>query len=146
MQNYSECLHCPTIHPELSTKLPYTSGANDLTEGAFLGGYMEIKAPNESATMSGRACALPLIALLPPPGSERVQYQLLEKWETGCAVQTIEEAAQTVEKLLKNPRRLTRMRENARVFGHHGRLFVDVRLSPFLAEKACYREGNESYS
>lgn len=60
MQNYSECLHCPTIHPELSTKLPYTSGANDLTEGPFLGGYMEIKAPHESATMSGRACAIPL--------------------------------------------------------------------------------------
>ncbi len=60
MQNYSECLHCPTIHPELSTKLPYTSGANDLVEGPFLGGYMEIKAPNESATMSGRSCALPL--------------------------------------------------------------------------------------
>ncbi|HMG19492.1 MAG TPA: SRPBCC family protein, partial [Gemmatimonadales bacterium] len=55
-----ECLHCPTIHPELSTKLPYTSGANDLIEGPFLGGYMEIKAPNESATMTGRACALPL--------------------------------------------------------------------------------------
>ena len=60
LQNYSECLHCPTIHPELSTKLPYTSGANDLVEGPFLGGYMEIKAPNESATMSGRACGLPL--------------------------------------------------------------------------------------
>ncbi len=60
MQNYSECLHCPTIHPELSTKLPYTSGANDLTEGPFLGGYMEIKAPHESATISGRSCALPL--------------------------------------------------------------------------------------
>ena len=60
LQNYSECLHCPTIHPELTTKLPYTSGANDLTEGPFLGGYMEIKAPHESATMSGRACALPL--------------------------------------------------------------------------------------
>ena len=63
LQNYSECLHCPTIHPELTTKLPYTSGANDLTEGAFLGGYMEIKAPHESATMSGRACAIPLGAL-----------------------------------------------------------------------------------
>ena len=60
MQNYSECMHCPTIHPELSTKLPYTSGANDLVEGAFLGGYMEIKAPNKSATMSGRSCAIPL--------------------------------------------------------------------------------------
>ena len=54
-QNYSECLHCPTIHPKLATVLPYQSGANDLTEGPFLGGYMEIKAPNESATMSGRA-------------------------------------------------------------------------------------------
>jgi Rieske 2Fe-2S family protein len=60
VQNYSECLHCPTIHPELSTRLPYTSGANDLTEGPFLGGYMEIRPPGESATMSGRACALPL--------------------------------------------------------------------------------------
>jgi glycine betaine catabolism A len=53
-QNYSECLHCPTIHPKLATVLPYQSGANDLVEGPFLGGYMEIKAPNESATMSGR--------------------------------------------------------------------------------------------
>ena len=60
LQNYNECLHCPTIHPELSTKLPYTSGANDLIEGPFLGGYMEIKAPHESATISGRSCALPL--------------------------------------------------------------------------------------
>lgn len=55
-QNYSECLHCPTIHPELSLVLPYRSGANDLTEGRFLGGYMEIKEPHESATLSGRAC------------------------------------------------------------------------------------------
>ncbi len=60
LQNYNECLHCPTIHPELSVKLPYTSGANDLVEGPFLGGYMEIKAPHESATISGRACALAL--------------------------------------------------------------------------------------
>lgn len=59
-QNYSECLHCPTIHPELTRVLPYQSGANDLTEGPFLGGYMEIVAPNESATMSGRACGLPV--------------------------------------------------------------------------------------
>jgi Rieske 2Fe-2S family protein len=60
LENYSECLHCPTIHPELSTKLPYTTGANDLVEGPFLGGYMEIRAPHQSATLSGRACALPL--------------------------------------------------------------------------------------
>ena len=55
-QNYSECLHCPMIHPELNAVLPYQSGANDLTEGPFLGGYMEITPPNRSATISGRAC------------------------------------------------------------------------------------------
>ena len=59
-QNYSECLHCPVIHPELSSLMPYTSGANDLTEGPFLGGYMLITEPNASLTLSGRACALPL--------------------------------------------------------------------------------------
>ena len=53
-QNYSECLHCPTIHPELSTVLPFQSGANDLTEGPFLGGYMELKPPNASATLTGK--------------------------------------------------------------------------------------------
>ncbi|MBI1723714.1 MAG: aromatic ring-hydroxylating dioxygenase subunit alpha [Gemmatimonadetes bacterium] len=73
LQNYSECLHCPTIHPELSTKLPYASGANDLVEGPFLGGYMEIKAPNESATMSGRACGLPL-GDLPADDRRRAYY------------------------------------------------------------------------
>ncbi|MGH7607985.1 MAG: RHO alpha subunit C-terminal catalytic domain-containing protein, partial [Gemmatimonadales bacterium] len=76
LQNYNECLHCPTIHPELSTKLPYTSGANDLVDGPFLGGYMEIKAPHESATLSGRACALPL-GDLPADDRRRAFYYAL---------------------------------------------------------------------
>jgi glycine betaine catabolism A len=76
LQNYNECLHCPTIHPELVTKLPYTSGANDLIEGPFLGGYMEIKPPHESATMTGRACALPL-GDLPAEDRARAYYYSL---------------------------------------------------------------------
>ncbi len=76
LQNYNECLHCPTIHPELSNKLPYTSGANDLIEGPFLGGYMEIKAPHESATISGRSCALPL-GELPAADQHRAFYYAL---------------------------------------------------------------------
>ncbi len=39
-QNYSECYHCPLIHPELVQQTDYRSGQNDLTEGPFLGGYM----------------------------------------------------------------------------------------------------------
>src|SRR5207249_11795623 len=73
-ENYSECLHCPTIHPKLATVLPYQSGANDLTEGPFLGGYMEIKASNQSATMSGRACGVPIGSDVPVDDQRRAYY------------------------------------------------------------------------
>jgi Rieske 2Fe-2S family protein len=72
-QNYSECLHCPMIHPELTCKVPYTSGANDLTEGPFLGGYMEIAEGNASVTTSGRRAAR-LIADLPAEDLRRGYY------------------------------------------------------------------------
>ena len=73
LQNYNECLHCPTIHPELSRVLPYTSGANDLTSGPFLGGFMEIAPPHASATMSGRSCGVP-IGQLPDEDQRRAYY------------------------------------------------------------------------
>jgi len=76
-QNYSECLHCPTIHPQLTAVLPYQSGANDLTEGPFLGGYMEITEPNESATMTGRACGRLLHEDLPVDERRRAYYYSL---------------------------------------------------------------------
>ena len=37
-QNYSECYHCPAIHPGLVKLSPADSGENDLVEGPFLGG------------------------------------------------------------------------------------------------------------
>ncbi|MGQ0765377.1 MAG: aromatic ring-hydroxylating oxygenase subunit alpha [Gemmatimonadota bacterium] len=73
MQNYNECLHCPTIHPELNQLLPYTSGANDLHEGACLGGYMEITSPNESVTITGRSCG-PFLGTLPDEDRRRAYY------------------------------------------------------------------------
>jgi Rieske 2Fe-2S family protein len=76
-ENYSECLHCPMIHPELSVVLPYQSGANDLVDGPFLGGYMEITAPNESATLSGRACGRPVNPDLPVSERRRAYYYSL---------------------------------------------------------------------
>jgi Rieske 2Fe-2S family protein len=76
LQNYNECLHCPTIHPMLAKVLPYTSGANDLIEGSFLGGYMEIAQPNESATVSGRVCG-PLVGDLSGDDLHRAYYYSL---------------------------------------------------------------------
>jgi phenylpropionate dioxygenase-like ring-hydroxylating dioxygenase large terminal subunit len=56
-ENYSECYHCPSVHPTLSKLSPYDSAENDLTEGPFLGGFMRITKGN-SLTMSGKSCAL----------------------------------------------------------------------------------------
>jgi glycine betaine catabolism A len=56
-ENYSECYHCPGVHPMLSKVSPYDSAENDLVEGPFLGGFMRIN-QGRSLTMSGKACAL----------------------------------------------------------------------------------------
>ena len=72
-QNYSECLHCPVIHPRLSQLTPYRTGHNDLVEGPFLGGYMVLAGKGASMTMSGRACAPP-VGDLPEEDLERVYY------------------------------------------------------------------------
>jgi Rieske 2Fe-2S family protein len=60
VQNYSECYHCPLIHPDLARRSPYRSGQNDLFAGSFLGGFMELNHEVGSLTMSGRACAVPI--------------------------------------------------------------------------------------
>jgi Rieske 2Fe-2S family protein len=73
-QNYSECLHCPTLHPDLARLSPFQSGANDLYEGYVLGGYMEISSPGGSMTMTGRACGLPVSDELKPEDGQRVYY------------------------------------------------------------------------
>jgi len=58
-ENYSECYHCPGVHPMLSKVSPYDSAENDLCEGPFLGGFMAIT-EGASLTISGNACARPV--------------------------------------------------------------------------------------
>jgi processive 1,2-diacylglycerol beta-glucosyltransferase len=60
------------------------------------------------------ASELPIVALEPPPGAERVQYRLLGEWGVGCPVRTLDEVAATVADLLANPLKLSAMREQAR--------------------------------
>ncbi len=59
VQNYSECYHCPSLHPVLNKLTPFRDSANDLEEGAILGGPMKLSEGAESMTMHGRACAAP---------------------------------------------------------------------------------------
>ncbi len=75
-QNYGECLHCPVLHPLLNTRTPYTSGANDLVEGPFLGGYMALTVAGGSMSVSGERCA-PILPGVPPEDGDRVYYYSL---------------------------------------------------------------------
>lgn len=72
-ENYNECYHCPLVHPALVKLSPADSGANDLTNGAFLGGYMTVNNDKGSMSMTGNACAIP-VAGLPDEDLHRVYY------------------------------------------------------------------------
>jgi len=77
------------------------------------------------------AAELPLIALEPPPGSERAQYELLGNWGTGRAVRTLDELLATVKQLLADERECARMRANARARKHTD---AASRLARWLAD------------
>ncbi|MBI3244399.1 MAG: aromatic ring-hydroxylating dioxygenase subunit alpha [Chloroflexi bacterium] len=60
VENYSECYHCPLVHPALAKLSSHLSGANDLVDGPHLGGYMVINEEHESMTMTGGTRRPPL--------------------------------------------------------------------------------------
>ncbi len=59
-QNYSECYHCPLVHPQLDKLSPSDSGRNDLNEGPILGGYSEFREPGMRLTTTGASSRPPL--------------------------------------------------------------------------------------
>ncbi len=72
-QNYSECYHCPVIHPQLERLSPWDSGRNDLMEGPILGGYMTLRDEHGSLTVGGVTVREP-ISTLEPHDRGRVYY------------------------------------------------------------------------
>ena len=72
-QNYSECYHCPLLHPQLDRLSPSDSGRNDLSEGPFLGGYSELRRAGSSLTTSGATARAP-VGTVDGADLERVYY------------------------------------------------------------------------
>jgi Rieske 2Fe-2S family protein len=64
IQNYSECLHCPNVHPLLQKQSHYMSGDNEPPQPTYLGGRMDLRDGVKSLTMDGNTsrCALPGIS------------------------------------------------------------------------------------
>jgi Rieske 2Fe-2S family protein len=61
--NYSECYHCPGVHPHLNKLTPFRNTENDLDEGPVLGGPMWMTNPEGSMTIGGARCAPPFPGL-----------------------------------------------------------------------------------
>lgn len=59
IQNYSECLHCPNVHPLLQKQSHYMSGDNEPAQPTYLGGRMDLRDGIKTLSMDGdtaRAC------------------------------------------------------------------------------------------
>ena len=60
IQNYSECLHCPGVHPALQKLSHFLSGENEPANPSYLGGRMDLRDGIETLSMDGkRAARLP---------------------------------------------------------------------------------------
>jgi Rieske 2Fe-2S family protein len=62
-ENYHECYHCPMIHPELCKVSPPRSGENYAAEGAWVGGWMDLRDGMDTMSLDGTSLGLPLRGL-----------------------------------------------------------------------------------
>jgi Rieske 2Fe-2S family protein len=62
-ENYHECYHCPTIHPELCQVSPPHSGENFNASGGWIGGWMELRDGAATMSLDGRSGGVPLRGL-----------------------------------------------------------------------------------
>src|SRR6266536_115966 len=78
-ENYSECYHCPGVHPQLNRLSRYDTGADFAADGPWKGGWMELSPGVQTMSLSGLSGRPPL-----PGGTAvdacRVYYYLV--WPT----------------------------------------------------------------
>ena len=60
-ENYSECYHCPPVHPLLNKLTPYDLGEDFLAQGPWKGGWMPFAEGCETMSMSGKRDGRPLL-------------------------------------------------------------------------------------
>ncbi|MEC9092372.1 MAG: aromatic ring-hydroxylating dioxygenase subunit alpha, partial [Planctomycetota bacterium] len=72
-QNYNECYHCPSVHPQLTPFSNYRESENEFEHGEVLGGPMKIRDKVETISEDGLACgAIP--AGLPKTELKKARY------------------------------------------------------------------------
>jgi Rieske 2Fe-2S family protein len=73
IQNYSECLHCPGVHPALQRLSHFLSGENEPAKPGYLGGRMELREGVQTLSIDGRLIGACLPGLA-PDDHRRVYY------------------------------------------------------------------------
>jgi Rieske 2Fe-2S family protein len=63
VENYHECYHCRSIHPELCRITPPDSGTNLTPDGAWIGGPMDLMKHAQTMSLDGRSLGIPLRGL-----------------------------------------------------------------------------------
>jgi glycine betaine catabolism A len=76
-ENYSECYHCPGIHPQLNRLTPYDMGRNYLTDGPWEGGYMELVANAETMSTDGHTHGRPPLPGIEGDDLQRIYYYVV---------------------------------------------------------------------
>lgn len=76
-QNYSECLHCPGVHPQLNRITPYDVGENFSSQGPWAGGYMCLADGFETLSEDGQARGRPHLGGWSAGDEGRAYYLLI---------------------------------------------------------------------
>lgn len=73
IQNYSECLHCPNLHPALNRLSHYLSGENEPLRATYMGGRMDLRPGVATLSMDG-TCPREFLPGLSEDDLRRVYY------------------------------------------------------------------------
>jgi len=77
-ENYSECYHCPGIHPQLNKLTPYDLGGDFEPDGQWQGGWMElIDSAETMALEGGHLNGRPPMAGITPVDERRIYYYVV---------------------------------------------------------------------
>lgn len=76
-ENYSECYHCPSVHPLLNRLTPYDMGEDFAPSGPWKGGWMPLANGCETMSMDGLRHGRPLLAGTDEVAAGRIHYYIL---------------------------------------------------------------------
>jgi len=76
-ENYSECYHCPGVHPQLNRLTPYDQGRNLESNGPWAGGWMQLTGDADTMSVDGHRHGRPPLPGITAEDQRRIYYFLV---------------------------------------------------------------------